>query len=129
MFELLSGIATALDDRVERWLAGRAGWRNTFLLALVSQTVTSFILLGAFAILGTVVYLCLWSTPDTLWIWWALLAGVLILLAIAIRQWRSNLFEDDLEQHELDKTRFCPKCGRECSVGTPVCPRCETELR
>ena len=129
MFRLLCAIATAIDDRVERWLGGEEGWRSTTLLALVSQTVTALILLGFLAAVGGVIYVCGSSGPEVRWIWWVLLAAVLIPLAMVVHRWRSNVMEDDLERHELDKTRFCPSCGRECSVRTRVCPRCETELR
>ncbi|MGO9109346.1 MAG: hypothetical protein ACLP9L_08945 [Thermoguttaceae bacterium] len=129
MFRLLYAFVAALDDRVERWLCGEEGWRSTFLLALVSQTVTTSILLGSLATVGGVVYFCRWANPDVRWIWCVLLAAILVPLAMIIHRWQSNLIEDDLERHEFDKTRFCPSCGRECSVRTPVCPRCETELR
>ncbi len=130
MFRLLSALATALDDRVERWLGGEEGWRSTTLLTLVSQTVTALILLGYLAAVGGVIYVCSSASPDMRWIWCVLLAAIILVpLAMVIHRWQSNLIEDDLERHEFDKTRFCPSCGRECSMRTPVCPRCETELR
>ena len=129
MFRLLSALAAALDDRVERWLGGEEGWRSTALLALVSQTVTALILLGSLAAIGVAIYVGSWASPDMRWTWWVLLAAILVPLVMIILRWQSNLIEDDLERHEFDKTRFCPSCGRECSVRTPVCPRCETEFR
>ncbi len=129
MFRLLSAVLTALDERVERWLSGEEGWRSTSLLALVSQMVTALIVFGSIATFGSLIYVCSWASPNMPWIWLVPLAAILVLLAMVVRRWRSNVIEDDFERHELDKTRFCPSCGRECSVHTPVCPRCETELR
>ncbi len=129
MFRLLATLAAAIDDRVERWLAGEEGWRSTALLAFVSQMVTALILLGPLAAVGGVIYVWTWASPDMRWIGWVLLAAILVLPAMVIRRWRSNLLEDELERQELDKTRFCPSCGRECSMRTRVCPRCERKLR
>jgi NMD protein affecting ribosome stability and mRNA decay len=33
--------------------------------------------------------------------------------------------ETQLELHESREMRPCPRCGRQNSVVTPVCPRCE----
>ncbi len=129
MIKLLWRLLEFLDERVERWLSDKQDWRSTALLSVVSQTVTASIVLFPVLVIGAMVYACRYEDIDVRWLWGTVLVLVLVPLVVVLRRWQLNILDDRDERVAGDKTRFCPSCGRECSVSTVVCPRCEASLR
>ena len=68
MFRLLFALLGNIDESVERWLAGDEGWRNTALLAIVSQTLTLLIFFSFISVIGGAVYICWYVNPDMRWL-------------------------------------------------------------
>ena len=117
---LLCGLWTQferLDCFVQSRLAGHHGWRNTLILAVVSQFVSIIVAAFGLLLIGLATYaLCLYPI------------AMVVLLAMGIVFVGFRVFVNAIhrlrDRREHEQTRNCGACNREVSIQTTVCPRC-----
>jgi len=125
LFEFVFLIFERIEEGVQTRLAGVTGWKHSWLLDLVSQSIAVALTLVVLATPFAMLYGMLFHT-------WIVvpISGALLLLAGLGYFFRilfsSNIYDEPVEG--ATQRIWCTNCGRECAATSRVCPRCEFRL-